>query len=735
MHLIKFKILRNIIKNTLYMLLLSVSFINVSLASTTEIQPNNSLINIVSGVDSKLLQISSSSPDGFSFNSFDVFSIYNQDLVQIINHASLNKSLRNGAEADVVSIESNNDINLSGVIELVGRPAELVIATKNGSINCTNCEFKNFSRVTLVTGEIKKTLTGFEIDEILVKNKEIIVSGTEGLKAPGVVFLDLLAGSVKTNADISTNLKALNLGGKITPSETGNLSIATGNTRVTLGAFNYKYLEGEVTSFDLGQNVNFSGNNGPIDIYSGSIRVELLSNSDLLLNQNFITTSDMTMASMYQGKNIIPDESVLLRTAGNIFLESNITSKGEAVFESGADVNFSSYGSNQAYTVTSGSISIATVGDFKNYIELDADEINISANNVENEGLISSSNIAYIRAVKSIRNRFGGFIDASEILMQAGTTFINGSERAYRLVKEPVLFMAKSAVIIDVGTYIDFDVDPEGYMREEVDSLKAYIIADKIEIKAGSFKNINPLHQMMTINSPEMSLYDEEIELEIDRVTIHAEDTLTILSDEAILNSSAVLETNTGKIALFTPHLINERYHIQIIEKPGSVFNTGLCLTTNACTTAANQTLSDDTLEKFISYYSPAGRIYSGSDAILSPSTAAIPSDDETPRSSFVNDMSFIEIFGDFNVEVDNVLQTGLSLQAEVSLNVSTTHSRRYCARSVFGKCLRKKTRYWVTNAPSYHLVETGILPALFLVEGFLQGTGSGDFELNTTVL
>ena len=52
--------------------------------------------------------------------------------------------------------------------------------------------------------------------------------------------------------------------------------------------------------------------------------------------------------------------------------------------------------------------------------------------------------------------------------------------------------------------------------------------------------------------------------------------------------------------------------------------------------------------EKFISYYSPAGRIYSGSDAILSPSTAAIPSDDETPRSSFVNDMSFIEIFGDF---------------------------------------------------------------------------------------
>jgi len=733
MHWLKVRVFEQFFIKTksVFLIVFSVLFLaNVSYAAGTSLLPKTTDTKVISGGESELLQISSSTSEGVSFNKFSQFNLSSYDLVKVINNASLNNSLRNGAEADIITIEVDASISLNGTIELAGKPAELVLITSGSEIVCNNCEFKNFTRVSLVTGNVKRSTDNLKIKSLQVNANTITINGTGGLYAPAVAFLDIHSGRLNAYASISTNLKASkNSNNEISPDINGTLMIASGNTRISLGEYEYEYVNGEITSINANAYAEFYGAKG--SIASGSVNINVLDDSSLTINQDINTQGDLTMASMYRGKNIVPDESVSLKTYGDISLNSNLTSGGLVTFEAGNNIEFSTYSSEASYILKANKLSVAAGMKFKNHISLDTKYSEFSANGIINEGLISSEVESYMHSTTSIDNQFGGLINAGDLFIQADSIFNNGTERPHRLVPKPSLLMAKGSSF-ESGTGSNLEPIPDNLEAKTVDSLSAYIQANNIEIQAATFNNINPFFVMKSPNEATPTTYDsdEDVVSAIDQVMVHAENNLTIIASNSIKNSSGVLETYSGKLAMFTPHLNNERYRIRVEKRPGSGLPDNFCVDHDVCRLNANQSIDTNVLGSYVSYFSPAGRIYSGSSAILAPS---ITPTNKEEASSFKNEMSFIEVFGDFNVTVNSVEQIGLLLEAQISVNVATKHSKRVCSRKKWGICYRRKTKRWVTNEPSFYLVETGMLPALFSVEGDLRGSGGGEFKLVTT--
>lgn len=251
------------------------SLMSSSYVTSANLKPNSNDTKIVVGDETDLIQISKSTTSGVSFNSFSSFDLLNYDLVKLINNASLNNSLRNGAEADIITIEVDNNISLNGTIELAGKPAELVLIS-SGSIECNSCDFKNFTRVTLATGKVIRTSDSLKLSKLNIYPNGISINGS-GLHAPSVAFLDILGGYLEARADISTNISAINKNGEITPDLNGQLSILSGNTRISLGKYNYDYTKGNVEQESISESSNPSFYKGIAGtIRSGSVSINVL---------------------------------------------------------------------------------------------------------------------------------------------------------------------------------------------------------------------------------------------------------------------------------------------------------------------------------------------------------------------------------------------------------------------------------------------------------------------------
>ncbi|MEY8214604.1 MAG: hypothetical protein RPR97_08995, partial [Colwellia sp.] len=446
------------------------------------------------------------------------------------------------------------------------------------------------------------------------------------------------------------------------------------------------------------------------------------------------TIGDRSVVAKYQGKTIVPNGAVQIK-ADDVDIFGKIDAAGQVLIESRKDIDINDltyskvrvtdntgkevYKIDSHYlryddsTIKGEYVELVSLNDLNNYGTITAEIINISAGQFLNEGVVWAESDLYLKGESNIVNQFGGVIYANNASLESTGTIINGSLRPYRIeTKVLPLYQARAGTITyTTGTFDKLPEDPEGSYQVPVESYSAKILTNNLEIVSGSLKNINPYFIVHTesVNTTPSYLDDELSE----QVFISADQNLTLVVSNELINSSAIIEANSGKLVVDAGNIKNERYRIQVNQAPGTFTEDDLCIGIVNCTVEAAE-------EQFVYFTSPAGKILSGRDAIFKSS------------GTLLNDLSFIEIWGDLHVEIPEVIQYGFKLQASVVVIETTNHSRSVCEAKVLGKCLSSYTKHWSVSTPDLNQLETGQLPALLSVEGYLFGEGAGNFEVTT---
>ena len=374
-------------------------------------------------------------------------------------------------------------------------------------------------------------------------------------------------------------------------------------------------------------------------------------------------------------------------------------------------------------------VSIVAGGTVLNSGDIEADSLEVSSENFLNIGYIDIENSSYIHAEKNITNQFGGVIGAKTIaLVSPLGKVLNGSRCAHQFFLSAVISDSISSsqknnnVVFSSGIGSGTSCDSlsgggtNGLVRVPAEDYESVLVADVIEIKAATISNINPYFKLLSANSS--YTFDQDRR---DAVVMSAAKSLWINGTERVLNSSASMESVDGVMVIDSPDMRNERYKVQVDVLPGQRLPSGYCRQSGNCSSlAGNQSSSHSIDEQFISYLAPAGRIYSWANMILKG------------NGSFVNELSFVEVYGDLNVQVSNVIQTGLSLQNKFNETVTTYHKKRYCKRRVLGACVKRRTKRWQTYDYNVAYEPGRELSTLLYVENFLVGQGSGLFKSHT---
>ncbi len=183
------------------------------------------------------LQIAKPNASGLSVNVIDQFNP--DEKLNLLNVLAVNPHLVE-KPADQILIYSPNQIELSSVVEIQGRYADVIIASPK-KITCNDCRFDKSPRVTLLTADLESILTNGELENVTIQSGDIFITG-DGLAARGTTFLDLLSSRVKIYGNVTTNVKGIeSSNGDISVNTLGNIEIASGNLQVISGKYQYNY--------------------------------------------------------------------------------------------------------------------------------------------------------------------------------------------------------------------------------------------------------------------------------------------------------------------------------------------------------------------------------------------------------------------------------------------------------------------------------------------------------------
>ncbi|NPU94666.1 MAG: hypothetical protein HPY82_22365 [Gammaproteobacteria bacterium] len=683
-------------------------------------------VRIVNSATGSLVSIASANSVGVSYNRLSKIAMSGGS-VKILNAASLNSNLQSNSESNIVVLDiqqASGEVRLKGVIEIVGKPAEIVINSgANQKLILDACEFVGVQRVVLATGAILINQNSGELDRINIVQGSIEVDDG-GLYARGATFLDVLSQTVSVDGVVTTNLRAAASGNGYAVASDGNLEASFGHVRLMVGNNSYKFAEAAIDQAlaDNSSHSYYFGNKGS-QIRSGSILIESTDAfSQVNVNQVLSTKGDLVMASMYKGQNIVPDEKIVVRAKGpssNVQVTGNLVTASEISMESNGRLGVGDEIDSEQTIFAANTINFAARDQLVNHALLRGKNVYVAAGSLVNEGSLMVEDKVYVSGEQKILNQFGGIISANDIVLKSSGPVINGALRPYKLGFKFIAQALTTGSIYEGGTYTDLQDDPANSYQIFVNNLSAAIIGNNVEIQSGEFVNVNPYY-ILHGNNFENSLAPVLDPEKSEQVMLVAESSLVVTSKAKIVNSSAVIQANSGKLVLSAPSILNQRYRIQVNAIPGAELPPNLCVEYNGCMLADNQKVTINTASQYIHFYSPAGRIYGGSDAIV------------VAEDSLKNEMSFIEVFGDLDVSVNSIEQLGFKLQQVYSVTVTTQHRKKYCDKKVAGQCVNHKTKRWNTDERSLHQVEVGQLPALFSVAGFLAGNGSGNISLTT---
>ncbi|PKE30568.1 filamentous hemagglutinin [Rahnella sp. AA] len=335
-------------------------------------------------------------------------------------------------EAKIIlnEVNSRNPSQLSGIIEVAGQKAQVVIANPSG-ITCSGCGFINANWTTLTTGQVlinKGSLTGYSVER-----GEVTVNGA-GMDSSRQDYTDIIARTTKINAGIWAN----------------ELNVTTGRNKVDIThqkiekqseesstrpqvAVDVAHLGGmyankiRLVGTEHGVGVRNDGNIGSVAgtvVVTADGRIENSGSIDSSRELTLISNQGISNTGTLSSQN-----EMQLKSGGEIGNGGTVASQDNLQLASQGEVN------NSGTLIARTQIRVTSTNDVKNSGTLGAQTQNVTVTadgRVENDGeVISSQGKLSVSAKKGIRNN-GTFSSQSSGVLTSGAEF-NSSGTLYTL--------------------------------------------------------------------------------------------------------------------------------------------------------------------------------------------------------------------------------------------------------------------------------------------------------------
>ena len=617
--------------------------------------PESSEVRISSTASGDLLVVNPVNAYGVSINHFSRFEVEARPL-QIVNSTVENLS----ANPNLIVIITD-DVIIRNKIEFLGLSGDLLILSDdpNGTIECTNCEFRNIYRLTMANHETEKSFGSdvAEIGTITTSPDSTII--LDNLFAPGLLSFDIIGGAVQTRNTIDLHERAVKDGSTYARDENGSYKIGSTTLGIFAGEYTFDFETRQIVThnssfrnFDPTANISIDLSG---QIYSTAVNIYLT--EPTYLNALIDTRSDLVTSIRYGGINRISPEQIKIVAFYNIHsvINNNYFTNGNLTINTIGSLHINK-------DIVANTTKIIAEKFIRNFATISGNLVEIAASSVINNESIIVEDTINIWAESYIINQDGAELLADSVNLQSDLTdtsfVLNGARSpmdisiSEEVSKNPIYAYDGSYYddidAVKLGTYYQvrnggfFDLSHYASIgTDRFDESHAHIRANQINIKTKYFENINPFYRISD-GTDTFSLQRKYL----NQVSLIGEQQVNIHAEKSILNSSAYLgvEQEDGLVQLISDVVVNERYRVL------STLDMEYYIGDQQVASSSNDTT--DTVVTKTAVYSPPGVIYSMGDVQVSGTNLVL------------NSISYLEIMGDFSITSNRFIDSGMAHQS-----------------------------------------------------------------------
>lgn len=469
----------------------------------------------------KIINITNPSSSGVSHNKYTQFDVSKKGVIlnngtdryatQLVEFVNGNISLTQSAKVILNEVNSPNISQLNGYIEVAGPKAQVIIANPAG-ITCNGCGFINADRATLTTGKPlveNGKLTGYQVER-----GHIYVTG-QGLKNTGQDYTDIIARSVKINAELWANKEINVIAGQnnvgtdlsFTENKKDEIYQDRFNYGIDVSALGGMYA-GKITLSANEQGVGVR-NSGTLGVSAGDLNINA---NGIIINNNYMTAKD----------------SINFNSSG---IRNNTT------IESGKNLNIQSQYVENFGKLSAGEQFTADSGYILNTNDIKSKNVQLKAQYVKNYGVIEASNDITMKANDTYN---ANKILAENNIALSGYTIFNDKQSLIQSQNQNI--QLKSSIFENQGTIKSYHlyVNSDDFINNSTGNIE---IGKYINIKGSSFKNYGLVKSSVDLDSSVIHLNNYG-KLLSDRININAFYFINAGKGELTANSISLTGSN-----------------------------------------------------------------------------------------------------------------------------------------------------------------------------------------------
>ncbi|OCF95728.1 two-partner secretion domain-containing protein [Gilliamella sp. wkB308] len=469
----------------------------------------------------KIINITNPSSSGVSHNKYTQFDVSKKGVIlnngtdryktQLVEFVNPNILLAQSAKVILNEVNSPNISQLNGYIEVAGPKAQVIIANPAG-ITCNGCGFINADRATLTTGKPlveNGKLTGYQVER-----GHIYVTG-QGLKNTGQDYTDIIARSVKINAELWANKEINVIAGQnnvgtdlsFTENKKDEIYQDRFNYGIDVSALGGMYA-GKITLSANEQGVGVR-NSGTLGVSAGDLNINA---NGIIINNNYMTAKDSINFNSSEIRN-----NTTIESGKNLNIQSQYVE------------NFGKLSAGEQFTADSG--YILNTNDIK------SKNVQLKAQYVKNYGVIEASNDITMKANNTYN---ANKILAENNIALSGYTIFNDKQSLIQSQNQNI--QLNSSIFENQGTIKSYHlyVNSDDFINNSTGNIE---IGKYINIKGSSFKNYGLVKSSVDLDSSVIHLNNYG-ELLSDRININAFYFINAGKGELTANSISLTGSN-----------------------------------------------------------------------------------------------------------------------------------------------------------------------------------------------
>lgn len=469
----------------------------------------------------KIINITNPSSSGVSHNKYTQFDVSKKGVIlnngtdryktQLVEFVNPNILLAQSAKVILNEVNSPNISQLNGYIEVAGPKAQVIIANPAG-ITCNGCGFINADRATLTTGKPlveNGKLTGYQVER-----GHIYVTG-QGLKNTGQDYTDIIARSVKINAELWANKEINVIAGQnnvgtdlsFTENKKDEIYQDRFNYGIDVSALGGMYA-GKITLSANEQGVGVR-NSGTLGVSAGDLNINA---NGIIINNNYMTAKDSINFNSSEIRN-----NTTIESGKNLNIQSQYVE------------NFGKISAGEQFTADSG--YILNTNDIK------SKNVQLKAQYVKNYGVIEASNDITMKANNTYN---ANKILAENNIALSGYTIFNDKQSLIQSQNQNI--QLNSSIFENQGTIKSYHlyVNSDDFINNSTGNIE---IGKYINIKGSSFKNYGLVKSSVDLDSSVIHLNNYG-KLLSDRININAFYFINAGKGELTANSISLTGSN-----------------------------------------------------------------------------------------------------------------------------------------------------------------------------------------------